>query len=103
MPLLDIIYRMDTGVEISHDDKDLNPEQEVRRKEPVDGLLHPLSAVIIAGSLDKVFRPEATSIFQRISDVLLPATIEILYILEISVIIQVADVPLQPLFHNIQA
>ena len=103
IPLLDIIDRMDTDIKVPHDDEDLNPGKEVCCEELVNCLLHFLSVTVAAGAVHKVFCPELTGILQPISNVFLPSSRKIINIAENSKVIQVTDVPLQPLFHQIEA
>ena len=65
IPLLDIIDRMDTGIKIPHDDENLNPEQQVCCKEPINCLSYLLSIRATTGTLHKVFCPELASILVR--------------------------------------
>jgi len=94
---------MDTSVKILHEGKDLNPRKEVCGEKPVNCLLHLLSIAAVAGALGKVFSPEATGISQGISNVLLPMSGKIINFTENSIAVQVADVPSQPLLHQIKA
>ena len=102
IPFLDIIHGMDTGIKVLHDDQDLNPRKEVCCEELVNCLFHFLSVVATAGAL-QVFCPEPTGIFQCIPNVFLPSSRKVINITEDSIVIQVTDIPLQPLFHQIEA
>ena len=103
IPLLDIIDRMDTDIKIPHDDEDLNPEQQMCCEELINCLLHLLSIRTTAGALHKVFCPELTGIFQCTSNMFLPVSRNIIDIAKDNIVIQVTDIPLQPLFHHIEA
>ena len=85
---------MDTGIKVVHDNKHLNPEQQVYCEELLNCLLHLLSIGATAGALDKVFCPELTGIFQSFSNVFLPATRKITNTAEAGIIVQATDVPL---------
>ena len=103
IPLLDIIDRMDANIKIPCDDEDLNPGKEVCCKEHVKCLLYFLSITPTDRALGKVFCPELTGILQCISNVFLPSRRKITNITKNSIVIQVTDVPLQPLLHQIKA
>ena len=102
-PFLNIIDGMNTDIKVPHDDEDFNPEQQVCCEELVNCLVYLLRIRTTARALHKVFCPELASILQCISNIFLPATRKITDTAEISIVIQVTDVPLQPLFHQIEA
>jgi hypothetical protein len=94
---------MNTDIKVSHDGENLNPKQQVCCKESVNCLLNFLGIRAIARALCEVFGPEATSILQCISNIFLPASRKIMDITKNSIFVQVTDVPLQPLFHQMKA
>ena len=103
IPLLDIIDRMDTGIKVPHNAEDLNPEQQVCCEELINCLLHFPSIRATAGALHQMFGPVLTGIFQSFPDVFLPASRKTIDLAEDSTIIQVTDILLQPLFHQMKA
>ena len=94
IPLLDIIDRMDTSIKVPHDDKNLNPEQQVFCEELFNCLLHFLSVRATSGALCKMLCPELAGIFQPISNIFLPSSRKIIDIAEVDIVIQITDIPL---------
>ena len=90
---------MDTDIKILHNNKDLNPEQQVLREELLNCLLNHSNIRTTAGALDKVLCPELTSILQGISNMSLPVSGKITNTAEVSIFIQATNVPPQPPFH----
>ena len=102
VPLLYVMESMNTNLKISCKDQDLNPKQEASCKEVLNCLLHILSIITVAKNLCKVVCPELARIFQGIANVSSLEYWKILNLAEDSMVIQLADVPLQPLFHHIE-
>ena len=72
-------------------------------EELVNCSLHFFNTRASAGDIQKVFCPEATCIFQSISNVVLLVSREIFNLTENSMATQVADIPLQPFSHQVEA
>ena len=94
---------MKTNLKISCEDQNLNPKQETSCKEVLNCLLHILSTVTAARNLCKMVCPELACIFQGVANVGSPECGKIINLAKDSMVIQLADVPLQPLFHHIKA
>jgi len=101
-PLLDVIESIYTNVEPPQEDENLNPKQKAGLKELIYCLVCFLSSVVATGNLCKVFCPETACIFQGTPDMDSPLCWKILDLTEDNMVIQVADIPLQPLLHHIE-
>ena len=93
---------MNTNIKIPHDGEDLNPKEQSHREEFINLPLYFLSIAASGGGLHKVSCPEATSIFQGTSNVHFLRSRESFNPTEDGVVIQVADVLLQPFLHQIE-
>ena len=102
VPFLDIIDGMDTDIKVPHDGEDLNPEWQMCCEELVDRLVYFPRIRATTRDLHKMFCPELTGILQSISNTLLPVSRHIAETAEITNAIKVTDVPLQPLFHQME-
>ena len=69
----------------------------------LNGLLHFSDVGGFVGGLQKVLGPEPACIFQSISNVDLPENRKVFDLTENSIVIQVADILLQPLPHEPEA
>ena len=94
---------MNTNVKLPHKTKDLNPKQQTGCKECVDCLLHFPNTWVTAWDSNQMLCPEATCIFQCISNMVLLTIGKILDLTENSIIIQSTDVLPQPLLHEVDA
>ena len=74
IPLLNVIDGMHTDIKVLHDNKHLNPEEQVCCEELLNCLLHLVNTRATTGALDKVFCPELTGIPQSISNAFLPVS-----------------------------
>lgn len=103
VPLPNMVYSMKSSVKAPHDDEGLNPKEQARREELVDRLAHFLDAMAAARNPCKVLRPESTCIPQLVPDLCLAASGEIFNLAKGNVVFQVANVPLQPALHQVEA
>ena len=102
-PFLNIIHSINPNTKVPCECKDLNPMQQMLCEELFNCFLHFLDTRAAGRNLQKVLCPKITCIFQTISNVVLPATREILDLTENSIVIKVADIPLQPFPHKPEA
>ena len=94
---------MNTDIKPPHDDEDLNPKEQACCEEFINCLIYLLNIMAVAGNLHKVLCPELACISQSIPNVLLLTSRDIPNLTEDGIVIQVTDIPLQPLLHQVEA
>ena len=103
VPLLYIIESINTNVKVSHEDEDLNPKQKADCKEVINGLMYFLPTITDISDFYEMACPESACIFQGVSNIGSPECGKVLNLTEGSMVIQLADIPLQLYFHHIEA
>ena len=103
MPSLYIIESINTNVKAAHEAEDLNPKQETSCKEVINGLMYFLHTISDISDFCKMACPESACIFQGVSNIGSPECRKVPNIMEESMVIQLADIPLQLYFHHIEA